>query len=60
MFSALSIEPIRALFLETTRGLTAPYTSAALTTAYTTPQNKFFIIVLVSQSIKVLQFLKEE
>ena len=36
--SASSIEPIRALFLDTTRGLTATQTLAALTTTSTAPQ----------------------
>ena len=36
--SASSIEPIRALFLDTTRGLTATQTLAALTTTPTAPQ----------------------
>ena len=56
--SASSIEPIRALFLDTTRGLTTPQTLAALTTTSIASQNIFFRIVHVSQSI-VLQFLKE-
>ena len=36
--STSSIEPIRALFLDTTRGLTATQTLAALTTTSTAPQ----------------------
>ena len=36
--SASSIEPIRALFLDTTRSLTATQTLAALTTTSTAPQ----------------------
>ena len=56
--SASSIEPITALFLDTTRGLTTPQTLAALTTTSIASQNNFFRIVHVSQSI-VLQFLKE-
>ena len=56
--SASSIEPIRALFLDITRGLTIPQTLAALTTTSIACQNNFFRIVHVSQSI-VLQFLKE-
>ena len=39
--SALLIEPTRALFLDTTRGVTAPQTLAALTTTSTAPQNNF-------------------
>ena len=49
--SASSIEPIRALFLDTTRGLTTPQTLAALTTTSMAPQNNFFRIVHVCQSI---------
>ena len=36
--SASSTEPIRALFLDTTRGLTATQTLAALTTTSTAPK----------------------
>ena len=38
--SVSSTEPMRALFLDTTRGLTAPET-AALTNTSTAPQNNF-------------------
>ena len=44
--STLSLEPIRALFLETTRGLRAPQTLATLTTTSTAPQNNFLEQVL--------------
>ena len=37
--SAASIEPIRALLLDTTRGLKAPQTLAALATTFAAPQN---------------------
>ena len=59
--SVSSIEPIRALFLDTTRGLTASRGITGLTYIdnhiYCNPKYNFRI-VLVSQSI-VLQFLKE-
>ena len=52
------IESTRALFLDTTRGLTVPQMSSVFTTTSTAPPKQFFRIFLVSQSI-VLQFLKE-
>ena len=39
--SASSLEPIRTLFLDTKRGITAPQTLTALTTKSTAPQNNF-------------------
>ena len=39
--SASSIEPIKALFLDTNRSFTIPQTLAGLTTTFTAAQNNF-------------------
>ena len=44
-----------ALFLDTTRDFTVPQISAALTTTSNATAKQFFIIAVVSQSIKISQ-----